>query len=198
QRGGGAPPRRPGVPRRPGRRDPGNDAGAVRGREQRAAAGPEHTVADRRRGALRGGLPSVAAAAAGNRTADRSSGDQAAGPGDRPPDPPDALAAPQAAAAAGDAGAGGGARFRLVLAVDAHADTRGLSPRRHPDADHVRPDGSQSGGGPVGTEKMARKQNESRIADLPTQTIPAVPDHLSMAAARKIAALKEVGVLFVE
>jgi CBS domain-containing protein len=45
---------------------------------------------------------------------------------------------------------------------------------------------------------MARKQNESRIADLPTQTIPAVPDHLSMAAARKIAALKEVGVLFVE
>jgi CBS domain-containing protein len=45
---------------------------------------------------------------------------------------------------------------------------------------------------------MARKQTEARIADLPTQTIPAVPDHLSMAAARKIAALKQVGVLFVE
>jgi CBS domain-containing protein len=45
---------------------------------------------------------------------------------------------------------------------------------------------------------MARKQTESRIADLPTQTIPAVPGHLSMAAARKVAALKQVGVLFVE
>ena len=45
---------------------------------------------------------------------------------------------------------------------------------------------------------MARKQNETRIADLPTQTIPAVPGHLSMAAARKVAALKQVGILLVE
>jgi predicted transcriptional regulator len=45
---------------------------------------------------------------------------------------------------------------------------------------------------------MARKQSEPRIGDLATRTIPAVPEHLSMAAARKVAALKQVAVLFVE
>ena len=45
---------------------------------------------------------------------------------------------------------------------------------------------------------MARKQNDIRIGDLKTRTIPAVPEHLSMAAARKVATLKQVEVLFVE
>lgn len=45
---------------------------------------------------------------------------------------------------------------------------------------------------------MARKQKDIRIGDLRTRTIPAIPEHLSMAAARKVAALKQVEVLFVE
>jgi CBS domain-containing protein len=45
---------------------------------------------------------------------------------------------------------------------------------------------------------MARKQVEAQVADLPTHTIPAVPEHLSMAAARKVAALKGVAALLVE
>ena len=45
---------------------------------------------------------------------------------------------------------------------------------------------------------MARKQTDIRIGDLQARTIPAVPEHLSMAAARKVAALKHVDVLFVE
>ena len=45
---------------------------------------------------------------------------------------------------------------------------------------------------------MARKQKDIRIGDLQTRTIPAIPEHLSMAAARKVAALKQVEVLFVE
>ena len=45
---------------------------------------------------------------------------------------------------------------------------------------------------------MARRQIATRVGDLPARTIPAVPEHLTMAAARKVAALKEVGLLFVE
>jgi CBS domain-containing protein len=45
---------------------------------------------------------------------------------------------------------------------------------------------------------MARKNTDIRIGDLQTRTIPAIPEHLSMAAARKVAALKQVEVLFVE
>ena len=45
---------------------------------------------------------------------------------------------------------------------------------------------------------MARKQIEARVGDLRTLTIPAVPEHLSIAAARKVAALKRVADLFVE
>jgi len=45
---------------------------------------------------------------------------------------------------------------------------------------------------------MARREIENRVGDLPTRTVPAVPEHLTMAAARKIAALKRVGLLFVE
>jgi CBS domain-containing protein len=45
---------------------------------------------------------------------------------------------------------------------------------------------------------MARKQPETLIGDLPTRTIPAVAEHLSMAAARKVAALKQVALLLVE
>jgi Mg/Co/Ni transporter MgtE len=47
---------------------------------------------------------------------------------------------------------------------------------------------------------MARRQQKTdiRIGDLPARRIPAIPDHLSMAAARKVAALKRVEVLFVE
>ena len=36
------------------------------------------------------------------------------------------------------------------------------------------------------------------IGDLRTRTVPAVPEHLTMAAAQKVAALKRVTVLFVE
>ena len=45
---------------------------------------------------------------------------------------------------------------------------------------------------------MARRQTEPRIGDLPTRTIPAVPEHVTIAAARKVAALKQVADLFVE
>jgi CBS domain-containing protein len=45
---------------------------------------------------------------------------------------------------------------------------------------------------------MARRQIANRVGDLPARTVPAVPEHLTMAAARKIAALKRVGLLFVE
>ena len=46
---------------------------------------------------------------------------------------------------------------------------------------------------------MARGQAEQMcIGDLRPRTIPAVPDHLTMAAARKVAALKRAAVLFVE
>jgi CBS domain-containing protein len=45
---------------------------------------------------------------------------------------------------------------------------------------------------------MARTETETQVADLPTRRIPAVPEHLSMAAARKVAALKGVAVLLVE
>ena len=45
---------------------------------------------------------------------------------------------------------------------------------------------------------MARKQTDIRVGDLPARRIPAIPEHLSMAAARKVAALKQVAVLFVE
>jgi CBS domain-containing protein len=45
---------------------------------------------------------------------------------------------------------------------------------------------------------MARTQNDTRIGDLRTRTIPAVPEHVTIAAARKVAALKHVADLFVE
>jgi CBS domain-containing protein len=45
---------------------------------------------------------------------------------------------------------------------------------------------------------MARPQLDIRIGDLQTRTIPAVAEHLSMAAARKVAGLKRVAFLFVE
>ena len=47
---------------------------------------------------------------------------------------------------------------------------------------------------------MARRQQKTdiRVGDLQARRIPAIPDHLSMAAARKVAALKQVEVLFVE
>jgi CBS domain-containing protein len=46
---------------------------------------------------------------------------------------------------------------------------------------------------------MARGRSEQMcIGDLQLRTIPAIPEHLTMAAARKVAALKRVPVLFVE
>ena len=45
---------------------------------------------------------------------------------------------------------------------------------------------------------MARKQTDIPIGIFQARTIPAVPEHLPMAAARKVAALKQVDVLFVE
>jgi CBS domain-containing protein len=45
---------------------------------------------------------------------------------------------------------------------------------------------------------MARPQIETRIGDLPTRGIPAIPEHLTMAAARKVAVLKQTPILFVE
>jgi len=45
---------------------------------------------------------------------------------------------------------------------------------------------------------MARAKHEIRIGDLPTRGVPAVPEHLTMAAARKIAVLKRAPFLFVE
>jgi CBS domain-containing protein len=37
-----------------------------------------------------------------------------------------------------------------------------------------------------------------RVRDLPTRPIPVIPSHLSMAAARKVAALKRIALLLVE
>jgi CBS domain-containing protein len=45
---------------------------------------------------------------------------------------------------------------------------------------------------------MPRTQNDTRIGDLRTRTIPAVPEHVTIAAARKVAVLKRVAELFVE
>ena len=46
---------------------------------------------------------------------------------------------------------------------------------------------------------MTRRQKaETTIGDLRTRTVPAIPEHLTMAAARKVAALKRVTILFVE
>ena len=43
-----------------------------------------------------------------------------------------------------------------------------------------------------------RRETEPRIGDLRARTIPAVPEHVTIAAARKVAALKQVADLFVE
>jgi CBS domain-containing protein len=46
---------------------------------------------------------------------------------------------------------------------------------------------------------MMRGQTERAcVGDLRPRTIPAIPEHLTMSAARKVAALKRVSVLFVE
>jgi CBS domain-containing protein len=45
---------------------------------------------------------------------------------------------------------------------------------------------------------MARRRIETRIGDLPTRTIPAVAEHVTIAGARKVAELKHVTSLFVE
>jgi CBS domain-containing protein len=45
---------------------------------------------------------------------------------------------------------------------------------------------------------MARGQIANRVADLRPWTVPAIPEHLAMAAARKVAALKQAALLFVE
>jgi len=45
---------------------------------------------------------------------------------------------------------------------------------------------------------MIRRQNEPRVGDLRTRTIPAVAEHVKIGAARKIAELKRVEALFVE
>jgi len=45
---------------------------------------------------------------------------------------------------------------------------------------------------------MARTHNDTRIGDLRTRTIPAVPEHVTIGAARKVAELKHVAELFVE
>jgi CBS domain-containing protein len=45
---------------------------------------------------------------------------------------------------------------------------------------------------------MSRIKNDTRIGDLPARTIPAVPEHVTIAAARKVATLKRVAELFVE
>lgn len=45
---------------------------------------------------------------------------------------------------------------------------------------------------------MARIHDETRIGDLRTRTIPAVPEHVTIGAARKVAELKRVAELFVE
>ena len=42
------------------------------------------------------------------------------------------------------------------------------------------------------------RQPEPHVGDLRTRTIPAVPEHLPLGAARKVAALKHVEALFVE
>ena len=103
------------------------------------------------------------------------------------------------AAAGRAADAGRRRRVRLVLARDARADADGLASRGHPDAHHDRA-GSSQPRSPSLRERapMARKQKDIRIGDLRTRTMPAIPEHLSMAAARKVAALKQVEVLFVE
>ena len=45
---------------------------------------------------------------------------------------------------------------------------------------------------------MARTHDDTRIGDLRTRTIPAVPEHVTIGAARKVAELKRVAELFVE
>ena len=45
---------------------------------------------------------------------------------------------------------------------------------------------------------MARRRIEIRIGDLPTRTIPAVAEHVTIGGARKVAELKHVTALFVE
>ena len=45
---------------------------------------------------------------------------------------------------------------------------------------------------------MARAEIQTRIGDLSIRSIPAIPEHLGMAAARKVALLKQAPILFVE
>ncbi len=50
----------------------------------------------------------------------------------------------------------------------------------------------------VGEELSGGESCVPRVGDLPIETVPVIPAHLSMAGARKIAELKRAGVLFVE
>jgi CBS domain-containing protein len=45
---------------------------------------------------------------------------------------------------------------------------------------------------------MTRNRNETCVGDLRRQTLPAVAEHVTISAARKVAALKRVTALFVE
>ena len=45
---------------------------------------------------------------------------------------------------------------------------------------------------------IMRRRIETRIGDLPTRTIPAVAEHVTITGARKVAELKHVTALFVE
>ena len=119
------------------------------------------------------------------------------GPRHRPPDSPDALAATRTP------------RRFVLLALAVAAALAWFSPStRMPtraawhQARH-RCGSCSTASCPAGrcalkVHDMARTHERHRIGDLPTQTIPAVPEHLSMGAARKVAALKQVGELFVE
>src|ERR1044071_9567024 len=48
------------------------------------------------------------------------------------------------------------------------------------------------------TQTRLTRQPAPHVGDLKPRTIPAVPEHLAMGAARKVAALKHVEALFVE
>jgi CBS domain-containing protein len=59
--------------------------------------------------------------------------------------------------------------------------------------------GQTGGGEDLGAAELSGGEScVPRVGDLPIRAVPIVPAHLSMAAARKIAELKRVTVLFVE
>jgi CBS domain-containing protein len=85
--------------------------------------------------------------------------------------------------------------------MDDNSGRTGLSAARAARANGQRVENGSMVGAAIGAGTVELSGGEScvpRVGDLPIRAVPIIPAHLSMAAARKIAELKQATVLFVE